>query len=154
MNSRGLIFRFSRSALELRLLDEQECIKSDVALSCFIHATLRGLFSKPFNPIAHSVLVSDYNSIVKNGLDAAVFHPEGKTARQVCQYFFDLAQENATESEKKYLWIIKKRIEKGSLSELIRQRVADKAKSVSLKEAILSVYKPLIKCLSDNKPYF
>ena len=33
VNSRGVIFRFDRSALEVRVMDEQECIKSDVALA-------------------------------------------------------------------------------------------------------------------------
>ncbi|MEM4713498.1 MAG: glutamate-cysteine ligase family protein, partial [Candidatus Bathyarchaeia archaeon] len=41
VNSRGVIFRFERKALEIRVMDEQECIKSDVALSCFIRARLR-----------------------------------------------------------------------------------------------------------------
>ena len=154
LNSRGLMFRFGRSALELRVLDEQECIKSDVAFSCFIRAALRGLLSEEFKPLPHSLLVSDFNSIIKDGLNAIVLHPQGKTARQVCMYFFNLAYANATKSEKKYLWIIKKRIEKGSLSELIRSRVLEKAKTCSFKEAILSVYLPLIDCLSENKPYF
>ena len=123
------LFRFGRSALELRGLDEQECIKSDVAFSCFIRAVLRGLLSEEFKPISHSVLVSDFNSIIKDGLNASVLHPQGKTARQVCKYFFNLAIENATKSEKKYLWIIKKRIEEESLSELIRGRVLNKAKN-------------------------
>ena len=154
INSRGVGFRFSRSALELKVLDEQECIKSDVAFSCFIRATLRGLLSNNFEPLSHSLLVSDFNSIINDGLNAAVLHPRGKTARQVCMYFFNLAYENATESEKKYLWIIKKRIEQGSLSELIKRRVLEKAKTCSFKEAILRVYLPLIDCLSENRPYF
>ena len=45
VNSRGVIFRFDRRAIEVRVLDEQECIKSDVALSCFIRAALRGLIT-------------------------------------------------------------------------------------------------------------
>ena len=45
INSRGVIFRFDRQALEVRVMDEQECIKSDVALSCFIRAGLRGLLA-------------------------------------------------------------------------------------------------------------
>ena len=40
LNSRGLMFRFTRSALELKVLDEQEYIKSDVAFSCFIRTAL------------------------------------------------------------------------------------------------------------------
>jgi carboxylate-amine ligase len=45
VNSRGVIFRFDRSALEVRVMDEQECIKSDVALACFVRAALRGLIT-------------------------------------------------------------------------------------------------------------
>lgn len=33
VNSRGAIFRFDRKAVEVRVMDEQECVKSDVALS-------------------------------------------------------------------------------------------------------------------------
>jgi hypothetical protein len=65
-----------------------------------------------------------------------------------------LASENAEEDEKKYLWIVKKRIESGNLSELIRERIMKKAQKADLKEAILSIYSTLIKCLADNQPYF
>jgi hypothetical protein len=33
VNSRGVIFRFDRCAIEVRVMDEQECVKSDVALA-------------------------------------------------------------------------------------------------------------------------
>lgn len=154
INSRGVIFRFDRSALEVRVMDEQECVKSDVALSCFIRATLRGLLAEAAEPLPHNLLVKDFNSIMANGLNARVLHPEGETARQVCQYLFDLALENAEEDEKKYLWIVKKRIEDGNLSDIIRSHVLAKAQKTDLKDAILNVYSSLIKCLSDNKPYF
>ncbi|MCW4007937.1 MAG: glutamate-cysteine ligase family protein [Candidatus Bathyarchaeota archaeon] len=154
INSRGVIFRFDRSALEVRVMDEQECVKSDVALSCFIRAALRGLIAEKTEPLPHPLLVRDFNVVIADGLNAKVSHPKGKTARQVCQHFFNLAFENATEEEKKYLWIVKKRIEEGSLSELIRSRVLQRAQKTSLKEAILDVYLTLIKCLADNRPYF
>jgi gamma-glutamyl:cysteine ligase YbdK (ATP-grasp superfamily) len=154
VNSRGAIFRFDRDALEVRVLDEQECIKSDVALSCFIRAALRGFMEQQPVPVAHDVLVSDFNSIVSDGLDAMVLHPKGKTARDVCRYYFDLASGNATEDEKEYLWIVKRRIEGGSLSELIREKVVHKAKKTDIIEAIRSVYSTLTKCLADNQPFF
>jgi hypothetical protein len=88
------------------------------------------------------------------GLNAKVLHPNGHTARQVCQHLFKLASENAIEDEKKYLWIVKKRIENGSLSELITERIMKKAQKTDFKEAILGVYSTLIKCLADNEPYF
>jgi gamma-glutamyl:cysteine ligase YbdK (ATP-grasp superfamily) len=154
VNSRGVIFRFDRSALEVRVMDEQECVKSDVALSCFIRAALRGLLSKEVEPLPHQLLVRDFNSVMAKGLNAKVLHPNGETARQVCRHLFNLALEHAEEDEKKYIWIIKKRIDDGSLSELMRNRILKKAQKTDLKEAILSVYSTLIKCLSDNQPYF
>jgi gamma-glutamyl:cysteine ligase YbdK (ATP-grasp superfamily) len=154
MDQRGLIFKFSREAIEIRVMDEQECIKSDVALSCFIRAAVRGLIATKHQPPPHELLVTDYNSIVKNGSNAEVTHPEGKEARQVCQYFFNLALEHANEDEKKYLWIVQKRIKEGSLSELIRDRVSKKAQKTTFKEAVASVYTQLIEALADNQPYF
>jgi hypothetical protein len=65
-----------------------------------------------------------------------------------------VAFEYANEDEKKYLWLIKKRIENGSLSEIIRSRVLRRAEKTDFHEAIIHVYSTLIKCLSDNEPYF
>ncbi len=59
----------------------------------------------------------------------------------------------ATEDEKKYLWLVKKRIEEGNLSELIRESVLKRAQKTSFHQAIIDVYSTLIKCLMDNQPY-
>jgi gamma-glutamyl:cysteine ligase YbdK (ATP-grasp superfamily) len=154
VNSRGVIFRFDRKALEIRVMDEQECVKSDVALSCFIRALLRGFMLEKVELLPHKTLVNDYNSIMKDGLNAKVLHPHGSNARQVCQHFFKITWENATDEEKKYLPIIQKRIENGSLSEVIRDRIHRKAQSTDFREAIISVYSMLIKSLENNQPYF
>ena len=154
VNSRGVIFRFDRSALEVRVMDEQECIKSDVALSCFVRAALRGLILGEPEFLPHELLVSDFNSVLTNGLRATVLNPHGPTARHVCQYLFDLAFANAEKDEKEYLSLIKKRIENGSLSDVIRQNVLKKAQHTDFKEAIVEVYSTLIKCLATNHPYF
>jgi gamma-glutamyl:cysteine ligase YbdK (ATP-grasp superfamily) len=154
INSRGAIFRFDRKAIEIRIMDEQECIKSDVALSCFIRAVLSGLMTEKTQLLPHEALVKDYNAVIKSGLDAKVSHPNGQTARQVCRYLFHIAQENASAEEKEYLPIIRRRIEHGSLSEIIRERVRRKAQKTDFKEAILSVYSALVKNLRENQPYF
>jgi hypothetical protein len=154
VNSRGVIFRFDRKAVEIRVMDEQECIKSDVALSCFIRAGLRGLMHETAELLPHEILVKDFNSVVVSGLNAKVLHPHGSTARQVCQHFLKIAWENATEEEKKYLPIIQKRIEYGNLSEVIRERIQRKAQKTDFREALISIYSRLIKSLADNQPYF
>ena len=154
VNSRGVIFRFDRKAIEIRVMDEQECVKSDVALSCFIRALLRGLMERKAELLPHEILVKDFNSVIRMGLNAKVVHPNGQTARQVCRYFFKIAWQNATEEEKKYLSIIEKRIEHGNLSEIIKKKVQEKVRKTDFKEAVISVYSTLIKSLIDNQPYF
>ena len=154
VNSRGVIFRFDRKAIEIRVMDEQECIKSDVALSCFIRAAVRGLMNEDTELLPHKVLVKDLNAIMVNGLSATVHHPHGETARRVCQYYYNIAVENATEDEKKYLPIIRKRIERGNLSEILRERVEEKSHATGLKEAIVKVYSELAESLAKNRPYF
>ena len=154
INSRGVIIRFDRKAFEIRVIDEQECIKSDVALSCFIRAVLRGLMAEKPQLLPHEILVKDLNSVLKNGLNAKVSYPNGQTARKVCQYLFKIALANASDEEKEYLPTIEKRIEHGSLSEIISERVREKAQRTDFKEAILSVYLRLVKNLRDNQPYF
>jgi len=153
LNSRGAVFRFDRKAIEIRIMDEQECIKADVALSCFIRASLRGMFSQGMPYLPREVLIEDLNSIIKDGLEAKVQHPRGPTARDVCKYYFRIALENASVEEKTYLPIVIKRIEEGSLSDLIRRDVTKKAQKTDLREAILSVYLRLVENLTENEVY-
>jgi hypothetical protein len=135
-------------------MDEQECIKSDVSLACFIRAALRGLIETNAELLPHGLLVDDFNAIIKKGLDATVANPQGKTARQVCQNFLKLAENHADVDEKKYLWLIKKRLDCGNLSDLIRERVLRRSQRTDLHEAIVDVYSTLIRCLLNNEPYF
>jgi hypothetical protein len=134
-------------------MDEQECIKSDVALACFVRASLRGLIASNAELFPHDLLVKDFNAVVKDGLNARVSNPNGKTARQVCKHFFDLTQKYANDDEKEYLWLVAKRIEEGSLSERIRANVLRRAQKTDFHQAIVDVYSTLIKCLSDNEIY-
>ena len=154
VNSRGVIFRSDRRALEIRVMDEQECIKSDVAISCYVRALLRGLLEDDLNLVPHEVLVKDFNSVVTKGLNAQTEHPNGRTAREVCRFFFGVAWKNASEEERKYLPTVKKRIDRGSLSDLTRERVERKAQKTDFKEAVVSVYSKLAESLMDNQPYF
>lgn len=154
VNSRGVIFRFDRKALEIRVMDEQECIKSDVALACFIRCTLRGFLAIEPDFLPQEILVNDFNAIVADGLEAKVQHPYGPTARKVCLALFNIAWANADKEDKTYLRLVKKRIEEGSLSDAIRQNVLKAEKHAGLKEAIVRVYSTLIRCLESNQPYF
>jgi carboxylate-amine ligase len=153
VNSRGVIFRFDRKALEIRVMDEQECIKSDVALSCFVRAALRGLMSAEPELLPHDLLVADFNKVLERGLDAQVQNPHGPTARHVCRRLFDMAWAHAEKEEKAYLPLVQKRIEQGNLSNVIMQNVRKRAQHTDMREAIVDVYSTLINCLLANQPY-
>lgn len=114
INSRGVIFRFDRKALEIRVMDEQECIKSDVTIGCFIRTLLRGVFNENLQLLPHEVLVNDLNSVVAEGLNARL---SGRSARAVYESLYTIARKNASQQERKYLPIVRKRIDNGSLSE-------------------------------------
>jgi gamma-glutamyl:cysteine ligase YbdK (ATP-grasp superfamily) len=153
INSRGAIIRFDRRAIEVRIMDEQECIKADVALSCFLRALLRGLLEDPeLNP-PHTSLIQDFKTIVKDGMNAETHHPRGSTAQDVCRHLYRVAEKNADEEEKRYLWIVKKRIEEGPLSYLITRDVERRHRETSLEEAILKVYSNLSENLQKNQIY-
>ena len=154
VNSRGVIFRFDRKAIEIRIMDEQECIKSDVALSCFIRAALRGLLNQEPELLPHAVVVQDLKAVITNGLDASIHHSHGRTARRACEYYYNLAQTNASEDEKKYLSTVLRRIESGNLSEILRERVMRRSQRTSMKEAIIDIYSELTGSLTKNQPYF
>jgi gamma-glutamyl:cysteine ligase YbdK (ATP-grasp superfamily) len=155
INSRGIVFRYDRHAVEIRIMDEQECVKSDVAISCYIRAALRGLLSDGSRSdlLPHDLLVKDFSSVIKGGLTAKVKHPEGPTARSVCEHFYQIACKHALDEEKLYLPLAKRRIDEGSLSEITLSRVKQKAQKTDLHEAILKVYSNLVKSLTNNTPY-
>ena len=155
LNSRGAVIRHDRKAIEIRIMDEQECVKSDVALSCFIRAALRGIWQQEeeFEYQPHDILVKNLHAVIRDVLDAFVQHPKGSIARQVCNYLHRIAEENASSEEKKYLGIIKHRIENGNLSDLILKEVTKKVLKTDLEEAVLTVYSSLSKCLENNKVY-
>jgi hypothetical protein len=124
-----------------------------VALACFIRATLRGLIASDAELQSHEVLVKDFNSVIKNGLDAKVHSPNGKTAREVCMHYLKLAEANADHDEKQYLPLVAHRIKEGNLSNQIRSRVRKRAEKTDFHEAVVDVYSTLIKCLRVNEPF-
>ena len=50
LNSRGAIARFERNAIEIRVLDVQECPKADIAIAAFIIEVLKALVSENLCP--------------------------------------------------------------------------------------------------------
>lgn len=78
LNSRGAIARFDRNAIEIRLIDTQECPKADVAISAFIFYLLKALCEERFTPFSAfkefetKRLVDILVKCIKNGGEAFI----------------------------------------------------------------------------------
>jgi hypothetical protein len=135
VNSRGVIVRFSRKCLEVRVMDEQECVKSDVALTAFIKCSLKAEVGNA----GRDLLLSMLNDAIRNGT---------RNLRNRLRNLFRKALENADREERRYLEIVNRRIENGSLGELIVRDLRSPTR-----EEIIKLCGKLAKCLERNEVY-
>lgn len=134
VNSRGVIVRFTRSCLEVKAIDEQECLHSDMAVAAFLLALLRS-----------EVLLEEDESSLRSVLEEAMRHGvEG--LRPELEKLFAAAQKSATAEERSYLPVVAKRIEQGSLAELLEQLFREKGRI----EPLLAEMEG---CLRENRSF-
>ena len=136
VNSRGVIVRFTRKCLEVKAIDEQECLHSDMAFSAFLLALLRSELE----------LEEDRSSLLAM-LEEAM-HSGVAGMRPELERLFVAAEKSATIEERRYLPLVAKRIEQGSLAENMVQK---------LKEETDGRIEPILEqmqwCLKENRPY-
>src|SRR5512137_47181 len=113
VNSRGVIVRFTRSCLEVKAIDEQECLHSDMAFSAFLLALLRCDLTLEED---ESTLLAMLEDAMRCGV--AGMRPE--LERLLAQ-----AEKSATSEERGYLPLVAKRIEQGSLAEIMVQKLKE-----------------------------
>jgi len=135
VNSGGVIIRFSRKCLEIKALDEQESMHSDMAVCAFVRSLLR----------CRTLPVErDYDALLEL-TEEAIRHGTGGM-REDLMRLYDLAWRHATSDERTYLPVIENRIAEGSLAEQIRDRIADGSE-------IPPVLSDLAECLRVNRSY-
>ena len=135
VNSRGVIVRFTRKCLEVKAVDEQECLHSDMAFSAFLLALLR----------SDLVLEEDEGSLLAMLEDA--MHRGVAGMRPELEKLFAQAGKKATAEERRYLPLVARRIEQGSLAEVMVQRLKETDGRI---EPLLS---QMQWCLKENRPY-
>ncbi len=169
VNSRGAIMRFSRRAIEIKVLDVQECIKADVAIAVFIRGALRHLVRRLETGTLvlpdHAMLVEDLNATIRDGSEAAVVashlrppalgHQGKTTARSILGALLDVANPETDAEERPYLAVVEDRIRRGNLSERIARQVRRRSRrrDGSERDVIREVYEELITCLEHNTPW-
>ena len=135
VNSSGLIIRFSRRCLEIKALDEQESIHSDMAVCAFVRALLR-CRSLPVET-DQDALLGLLEEAIRDG--TAAFRPE-------LERLYAAAWRHATEDERHYLPVIHERILRGSLAELVRDRFRRD-------HGISPILVDMAECLKANRSY-
>ena len=163
VNSRGAIIRFMRRAIEIRVLDVQECVKADVAVALFVREALRWMVeqlrSGDMALPDHEVLVADFTAVIRRGQAAAVDAPHlrpgrrrPKTARAVLELLGERVAERTPLPERTFLPLLADRIDRGNLSERIASRVRRRGtrSGQTRRTAIRDVYEELATCLRDN----
>ncbi len=135
VNSGGIIVRFSRKCLEIKALDEQDCIRSDMAVCAFVRSLLRC----PSLPVEtdQEALLALTEDAIHDG--TAAFRPE-------LEQLYAKAWGHATPEEKLYLPFIRERIGNGSLAELVRERF-------EREQEIVPILTGLAAALKTNEPY-
>ncbi len=138
LNSRGAIARFDRGAIEIRLLDSQECPLADLALADFFIQTIRFLVEERGGLLRKLVQTSPLDGkarqlreVIRHGLSAPVLLPELREA-------FSLSSDPATAAD---FWqaIASGPVGKG-LSPRRRETVNTLLRSGNLADRLLAFY--------------
>ena len=135
VNSGGVIIRFSRKCIEIKALDEQECVRSDMAVCAFIRALVR-CNKLPVNASREELLFL-LDDAIREG--TAGLKPD-------LEQLYACAWQYATDDERIYLPVIRDRIEHGSLAEQMRNRL-EQGKD------IVTIMGDMARCLRENHPY-
>jgi len=158
LNSRGAIARFDRNAIEIRLVDIQECPKADIAICVFIIEVLKQLVNGKLASLEiqksrnEQDLFNILNPIIKVGENCKISNKEylalfnlsdDYTVKEVWKHLFELVKENISENYKEALQIIFKH---GTLATRIENALSNDFSE----ENIINTYNKLADCLETN----
>lgn len=135
LDSRGVIVRFSRHCLEIKAMDEQECVRSDMAILSLLLPLLR--CRELDLEEDRKELLGLLEHAIADGTDAL---------RDELMGLYSKAMAHANREERHYLPFVLDRIEQGSLAEVIDRQMRE---GMELDE-ILSA---LVRSLRMNEPF-
>lgn len=167
-NTRAAILRFTRKALEVRVLDTQECVKMDVAIAAFVRWSLKHLsaliLDHRMKLPPHDTLVADLGQTSDRGTEAWVQAPHVDAQRDrrgmasvkaVLKILLNGARAHAPTEDMKYLDLVERVVESGSLGERVRGHLLPYASrpSEEFNEVARHIYIQLMDSLDANEPW-
>ncbi|WP_179345478.1 glutamate-cysteine ligase family protein [Winogradskyella ursingii] len=158
LNSRGAIARFDRNAIEIRLIDIQECPKADIAICAFIIEVLKAFVNNEFCTLkaqkswSHNSLFDIFNDAIKHAEDSKIENEDylrlfgikgAKTANAVWKHLYQKVKAKIDKSHHQPIELI---LEEGTLATRILKAVGNDTS----KNNITNVYRQLQHCLQNN----
>ncbi|MFH2145161.1 MAG: glutamate-cysteine ligase family protein [Candidatus Omnitrophota bacterium] len=165
LNSRGAIARFERSAVEIRIIDSQECIQAEIAVCGFIAEVIRTLVEERWIGFGkqrdwdNPGLVKIYRDILKQGMAAiindraylAAFGYKKQsgacTAGQLWRHLMQTVLPQENKKFKKWRGALEIILGEGNLAE----RITVALKAGSSRKQIIDVYRKLAAALQDDR---
>ena len=158
LNSRGAIARFDRNAIEIRVLDLQECPKADLAIAMVMVEVLKWMISNlnlaQLKELHEDDLLIILNETILAAEEAKIDSIEflevfglaekSYTARQIWQFLVEKVKGDLNKETQETLQLM---LTNGSLS----TRILNALKGDVSEENIFKVYRELAVCLQENK---
>lgn len=160
LNSRAAIAKFDIHAIEIRIIDSQECVNADIAIAHVVHALLQSLQNSSQQHITHPCdtlrLKAIYQSSIKEGLntmiDDSAFLAQWQlpkrrmSARDVWSQLLERVAADLNHTTQHALEHI---LRYGNLSERITQACSNDFSRAHLKK----IYQQLGNCLLSNQQF-
>ena len=162
LNSRGAIARFDRGAIEIRLVDIQECPALDVAIAEMQMALLRALvdgqwggaseqrslLTQPLADILMSTIRDAEDAVITDAeyLKVLGFPAPRGSARELWWHLYDQLAPRLTPTSRELIFAL---LNRGTLSTVLFKELG----STPSPEAIGDTYRKLAHCLASNQMY-
>lgn len=163
VNARGAIARFDRNAIEIRVLDVQECPAADLALAALIVAVLRALTAEAWQDLKRqrrwemATLAGIYSGAVRdaemtviddrNYLEAFGYPERGRCrAHELWQHLIESLIFQGQSQTTEWNGALKNYLQHGSLA----RRIVTATQGSPSRERITEIYRSLCDCLATG----
>lgn len=165
LNARGAIPRFDRSAIEIRVIDTQECLQADFAIARAAINLVRTLYDETHAPLAEQqaidtdVLVKIMHACIREAEHAVIADAEYLRlmgfpirrceARELWQHLIAPMMPNKAEQTQTWQGMLHAIVERGPLARRILNAVGQECSKTRLE----AVYRELCDCLAEGRMF-
>lgn len=159
LNARGAIARFDRHAIEIRVMDVQECPQADIALAALVIDIIHALYHQHFSTLAlqqalpRPMLSNQLAQCSRDAEEAEILAPayraawgypgEGCTAKELWRYIGEVLQQQGSPHIDMWKHHLDYVLEKGSLGQRILAQTGEHPSATILR----NTYKKLTQIL-------